>query len=389
MATLEDTQDEPCPHALEAPAGAAAGRDRRLRRRRQEHAHRSPAARHEVDPRGPARGRAAHERRAGRRTARPRAADRRPARRARAGHHDRRRLPLLRDRAALVHPRRHPGPRPLHAQHGHRRVDRGPRARAHRRAPGRARAVAPPRVHRVAPARPARRRRRQQDGPRRLRRGHVPAHRRRLPRASRAAWAPTTSTRSRSPRCSATTSSTARESWTGTTGRRCCATSRRSTSPPTAIEHAHVRLPVQYVVRPHDDAHHDYRGYAGRVAGGTLRVGDDVVVLPSGARSRVAGIDTFDGPLDEAGPAMSVTVRLSRRPRRLARPGHREPRGPAGGRARARRRRVLVRRPALRTGGRYLLKAATRSDPRDGRRAPARRSTSTRSSATTARPRWS
>src|SRR5215212_6194883 len=39
------------------------------------------------------------------------------------------------------------------------------------------------------------------------------------------------------------------------------------------IEHAHARLPVQYVVRPHDDAHHDYRGYAGRVAGGTLRVG--------------------------------------------------------------------------------------------------------------------
>ena len=68
-------------------------------------------------------------------------------------------------------------------------------------------------------------------------------------------------------------------------------------------EHAHARLPVQYVVRPHDDAHHDYRGYAGRVAGGTLRVGEDVVVLPSGARSRVAGIDTFDGPLDEAGPA--------------------------------------------------------------------------------------
>jgi bifunctional enzyme CysN/CysC len=126
-------------------------------------------------------------------------------------------------------------------------------------------------------------------------------------------------------------------------------------------EHAHARLPVQYVVRPHDDAHHDYRGYAGRVAGGTLRVGEDVVVLPSGARSRVAGIDTFDGPLDEAGPAMSVTVRLTddldvSRGQVIA-----SPVAPP----------TVVRelvadvcwfddRP-LRTGARYVLKAATRT----------------------------
>ena len=76
----------------------------------------------------------------------PRAADRRPARRARAGHHDRRRVPLLRDAAAQVHHRRHAGPRAVHAQHGHRRVDRGPRHDPRRRAQGRARAVAPPRV---------------------------------------------------------------------------------------------------------------------------------------------------------------------------------------------------------------------------------------------------
>ena len=126
-------------------------------------------------------------------------------------------------------------------------------------------------------------------------------------------------------------------------------------------EHAHARLPVQYVVRPHDDAHHDYRGYAGRVAGGTLRVGEDVVVLPSGARSQVAGIDTFDGPLDEAGPAMSVTVRLAddldvSRGQVIA-----SPTAPP----------AVVRelvadvcwfddRP-LRAGGRYILKAATRT----------------------------
>jgi bifunctional enzyme CysN/CysC len=71
-----------------------------------------------------------------------------------------------------------------------------------------------------------------------------------------------------------------------------------------------ARLPVQWVVRPMTDEHHDYRGYAGQVAGGILRPGDDVVVLPSGAQSRVAGIDSFDGPLDAAYPPMSVSIRL-------------------------------------------------------------------------------
>ena len=70
------------------------------------------------------------------------------------------------------------------------------------------------------------------------------------------------------------------------------------------------RLPVQWVVRPHDDAHHDYRGHAGQVAGGVLRAGDDVVVLPRGVRSRIERIDTFDGPVDEAFAPMSITVLL-------------------------------------------------------------------------------
>ncbi|MGI8810772.1 MAG: sulfate adenylyltransferase subunit CysN [Acidimicrobiales bacterium] len=72
-----------------------------------------------------------------------------------------------------------------------------------------------------------------------------------------------------------------------------------------------MRFPVQYVIRPISDAHHDYRGYAGQVAGGVLRAGDDVVVLPSGLRSRVAAIDTYDGPVEEAFTGMSVTVRLA------------------------------------------------------------------------------
>jgi bifunctional enzyme CysN/CysC/sulfate adenylyltransferase subunit 1 len=71
-----------------------------------------------------------------------------------------------------------------------------------------------------------------------------------------------------------------------------------------------TRFPVQYVIRPKSDEFHDYRGYAGRVAGGVLKPGDDVLVLPSGMTSKVAGIDLFDTEIDEAFPPMSVTVRL-------------------------------------------------------------------------------
>ncbi len=71
-----------------------------------------------------------------------------------------------------------------------------------------------------------------------------------------------------------------------------------------------VRFPVQYVIRPQSDQWHDYRGYAGQVAGGVLKAGDDVMVLPSGLTSRIASIDTADGPVQEAFAPMSVTVRL-------------------------------------------------------------------------------
>jgi bifunctional enzyme CysN/CysC/sulfate adenylyltransferase subunit 1 len=85
------------------------------------------------------------------------------------------------------------------------------------------------------------------------------------------------------------------------------------------LEHVHVasdrdlvdaRFPVQYVVRPKSDEFHDYRGYAGMVAGGVFKPGDDVLVLPSGMTSKVAGIDLFDKEIDEAFPPMSVTLRL-------------------------------------------------------------------------------
>ena len=75
-----------------------------------------------------------------------------------------------------------------------------------------------------------------------------------------------------------------------------------------------ARFPVQYVIRPQnqtDLSTHDYRGYAGTVAGGVFRPGDEVVVLPSGFTSTISSIDTADGPIDEAYTPMSVTLRLA------------------------------------------------------------------------------
>jgi sulfate adenylyltransferase large subunit len=92
---------------------------------------------------------------------------------------------------------------------------------------------------------------------------------------------------------------------------------------PTLLEHLetveiagdrdldHRRFPVQWVIRPISDEHHDYRGYAGQVAGGVWQAGDDVVVLPSGRRSSVEAVETADGPIEAAVPGSSVTVRLA------------------------------------------------------------------------------
>ena len=85
------------------------------------------------------------------------------------------------------------------------------------------------------------------------------------------------------------------------------------------LEHLHVasdrnlrdvRFPVQWVIRPQTDEHHDYRGYAGQVAGGVLKAGDEVLVLPSGRTTRISRIETLDGGVEEAFPPMSVTVHL-------------------------------------------------------------------------------
>jgi bifunctional enzyme CysN/CysC len=90
------------------------------------------------------------------------------------------------------------------------------------------------------------------------------------------------------------------------------------------LEHVHiasdrnlidVRFPVQWVIRPGGRGRRsdvaDYRAYAGQLAGGILREGDEVVVLPGGQRTKVAGIDTYEGPVKEAFPPMSVALRLA------------------------------------------------------------------------------
>jgi sulfate adenylyltransferase large subunit len=70
-----------------------------------------------------------------------------------------------------------------------------------------------------------------------------------------------------------------------------------------------ARFPVQWVIRPAQGS--DYRGYAGQMASGALRAGEEVVVLPAGQRTTIAAIDTYDGELTEALAPMSVTLRLS------------------------------------------------------------------------------
>src|SRR4029453_1773679 len=72
-----------------------------------------------------------------------------------------------------------------------------------------------------------------------------------------------------------------------------------------------ARFPVQYVIRPISHEHHDYRGHAGEAPSGPFRPGDEVLVLPSGFTTTVAGIDQYGGSVDEAFPPMSVSIRLA------------------------------------------------------------------------------
>ncbi|MEU0934954.1 GTP-binding protein [Embleya sp. NPDC005971] len=123
-----------------------------------------------------------------------------------------------------------------------------------------------------------------------------------------------------------------------------------------------VRFPVQYVLRPREDVHRDYRGYAGTVAGGVLRPGDEVAVLPSGFTTRIAAIDGPDGPVAEAFPPMSVSIRLTddldvSRGDMICRPHNR----PSAGRDLQAMVCLLTEHGELRPGAGYLVKHTTRT----------------------------
>lgn len=74
--------------------------------------------------------------------------------------------------------------------------------------------------------------------------------------------------------------------------------------------HVDCRFPVQYVVRPQNDEYHDFRGYAGRIASGVYKKGDEIMLLPSGFTSKISAIHTFDGEIEEAFAPMSVTIEI-------------------------------------------------------------------------------
>ena len=235
------------------------------------HPGRPPAARHQVGARRPARGGRARLARPRPGPGRPGAAHRRPALRARAGHHHRRRLPLLRHAAPALHPGRHPRARAVHAQHGHRRLHRRARGDPGRRAQRRGRADPPPHRRLRAAAGAAGGAGGEQDGPGRLRQGPCSARSRPTSPPTPPRWASSTTPRSRSRRCAATTSwSPRRMDWY---------------EGPTLLEHLEnvpvetdpatepAGFPVQYVIRhaerrlPRLRRHHRLRRPAGRRRG--------------------------------------------------------------------------------------------------------------------------
>ena len=167
--------------------------------------------------------------------------------------------------------------------------------------------------------------------------------------------------------------------WPGTAARRCCTTS--STAQVAAGLQRAARLPGP-VGDPRDRRAHDYRGYAGQVAGGILRPGDDVVVLPAGAHARIAASTAVDGPLGRrARAAVGHRAARGRARRRARRP---DLRAPTTRRARAATLDATsagwARRRAA-PGGALLLKHTTRSA-----RAPCWRRSTTRSTSTTLAP---
>jgi bifunctional enzyme CysN/CysC len=136
------------------------------------------------------------------------------------------------------------------------------------------------------------------------------------------------------------------------------------------LEHVHIasdrnlidnRFPVQYVIRPQSREYHDYRGYAGTVATGEFKPGDEVTVLPYGKTTRIARIDTFEGPIDAAVPPLSVIMLLEDdldigRGDMICRP-HNQPRMTQEFEAMV----CWMTDDPLEAGGRYAIKHTTRT----------------------------
>ena len=187
----------------------------------------------------------------------------------------------------LLHPGRLPRARAVHPQHGHRRVHRRRRRAARRRPQGRPRADPPPPRRGRAAAGAARGGGREQDRPGRLRRGRLRARRGRRRRGRRRARPRRDAARPcRSRRSTATTSSTAPPAPPGTPARACSSCWRPFRSPTTRARRRSASR-CSSSSRPQErrratPAHRDYRGYAGQIASGVVRVGDEVVVLPCG-----------------------------------------------------------------------------------------------------------
>jgi sulfate adenylyltransferase subunit 1 len=77
------------------------------------------------------------------------------------------------------------------------------------------------------------------------------------------------------------------------------------------LNHVDCRFPVQRVIRPQSKNYPDYRGYAGRIEGGVFKTGDEILTLPSGKKSTIKSIDTFNGEINEAFSPMSVCITLN------------------------------------------------------------------------------
>src|SRR5579885_2719239 len=276
----------------------------RQRGRRQVDPHRTPAVRFQGRLRRPAGLGAQGDAQPVHQRAGPVAADRRAAGRARTRHYDRRRVPLFCDSQKKVHHRRHAGARAVHAQHGDRRFDGEPRGDSDRRPLWGFAAIAPARVHRDAAGIP-----------------HLLVAVNKMDlvdfredvfhqiRQDFAAFAAQLHAREVQ---YVPISALLGDNVVERSGRTPWYTG------PSLLEHletvhidrdinlAEFRFPVQYVIRPNLD----FRGFAGQIASGVLRRGDEIAVLPSGRTSRVKSIVTYDGELEEAFAPMSVTVCL-------------------------------------------------------------------------------